>query len=87
MKQVVNGNVVTSCNNVGGQKGSPSCGGSFKKFDTLENGIKGYIDNLASNYFALGLNTTDSIAKKYTGHSGSEWIATVNKYIEEIRAN
>lgn len=79
--------LVKNCNNVGGQKGSPSCGGSYKRYDTLEDGIKGYIDNLSTNYFALGLNTTETIAKKYTGHTNGTWTANVNSYIEQVRAN
>lgn len=79
-------NLVRNCNNVGGQKGTPSCGnGSYKKFDTLEDGIKGYIDNLSNNYFTLGLNTPETIARKYTGHSGVEWVSKVNNYINDIK--
>ena len=46
------------CNNVGGQKGSPSCdGGSYKSYPSLDEGIKGFIDNIADNYYAYGLTT------------------------------
>lgn len=80
--------LVKSCNNVGGQKGSPSCGsGSYKKYNTLEDGIRGYIDNLSANYFALGLNTTESISRKYTGYSDGNWATKVNSYVEQIKAN
>lgn len=77
--------LVRNCNNVGGQKGSPACSGSYKSYPTLEDGIRGYIDNLSSNYFALGLNTPETIARKYTGHSGTEWVSKVNSYIQEIK--
>jgi len=80
--------LVRSCNNVGGQKGSPSCGsGSYRRFDTLEDGIRGYIDNLSANYFALGLNTPETISRKYTGYEGGTWATKVNSYIEQIKAN
>ena len=62
--------LVTSCNNVGGMKGSPSCGnGSYKAFATLEEGIKAYIDNLYNNYYAYGLNTPELINPKYAALS------------------
>lgn len=78
--------LVQKCNNVGGQKGTPRCGsGSYKAFDTLDDGIRGYLDNLNKNYFSQGLNTPETIARKYTGHSGTEWITKVNNYIEEIK--
>ena len=42
-------NLVVSCNNVGGQKGSPSCGGgSYKYYATLDDGIVGHIENSIS---------------------------------------
>lgn len=79
-------NLVQQCNNVGGQKGSPRCGsGSYKKFDTIDDGIRGFLDNLNKNYFSQGLNTPETIARKYTGHTGTEWINKVNNYIEEIK--
>ena len=38
--------LVKQCNNVGGQKGKPSCnGGSYKSYDTIDEGIIGFIDN------------------------------------------
>ena len=50
--------LVTYCNNVGGMKGSPGCGGgSYRSFATLEDGIRAFIDNLANNYYAAGLTT------------------------------
>lgn len=78
-------NLMKSCNNVGGQKGSPTCGtGSYKRFDTLEDGIKGFIDNLSKNYFKMGLNTPELMAKKYA--ASTSWAGKVNYYIETIKA-
>lgn len=78
-------NLMKSCNNVGGQKGSPSCGtGSYKQFNTLEDGIKGFIDNLSKNYFGIGLNTPELMAKKYA--ASTSWAGKVNYYIETIKA-
>lgn len=78
--------LVRECNNVGGQKGSPSCnGGSYKKYDTLEEGIKGYMDNIKKNYYDYGLTTPESMNKKYA--ESTTWAEKVNKYIDKIKAN
>lgn len=78
--------LVKSCYNVGGQKGSPSCGnGSYRRFSSLEEGIKGFIDNLAKNYYAYGLTTPEQMNRKYAG--STTWASKVNAYIEQIKAN
>ena len=78
--------LVRECNNVGGQKGSPSCnGGSYKKYDTLEDGIKGYMDNIKRNYYDYGLTTPEDMNKKYAADTA--WSEKVNKYIDRIKAN
>lgn len=78
--------LVTSCNNVGGMKGSPSCGnGSYKAFATLEEGIRAYIDNLYNNYYAYGLNTPELINPKYA--ASTTWASKVNWYIEVIKTS
>lgn len=75
-----------NCNNVGGQKGSPGCnGGSFKKFDTLDDGIRGFIYNLQKNYFAVGRTTVETIAPKYC--EGNTWAGKINYFIEKIKNN
>lgn len=77
--------LLRECNNVGGQKGSPVCGsGGYKGYDTLEDGIKGYIDNLADNYFAIGLTTPELMNKKYA--ASTTWAEKVNYYVETIRS-
>lgn len=78
--------LVRECNNVGGQKGGPSCnGGSYKKFDTIEEGIKGYLDNLKKNYYDCGLTTPEAMNKKYA--ASTTWAVKVNSYIDSIKAN
>ena len=78
--------LVTSCNNVGGQKGGPSCGnGSYKVFPTLDEGIIGFIDNLYNNYVAYGLTTAETMNSKYA--ASTTWAAQVNNYIAMIRSN
>ena len=57
--------LVRECNNVGGQKGGPSCGGgAYKAYPTLDEGIMGYLDNLYRNYYSYGLTTPATIGPK-----------------------
>ena len=83
-----NGNcssLMRTCNNVGGQKGYPVCGsGGYKGFDTLEDGIKRFIDNLSRNYFGMGLNTPELMNPKYAG--STTWASKVNYYVDTIKA-
>jgi len=77
-------NLVVSCNNVGGQKGAPGCGGgSYKSYPTLDEGIIGFIDNLYNNYYAKGLNTIDAIGPKYA--QSSTWTSKIYSYVEKIK--
>ena len=77
-------NLARYCNNVGGQKGSPGCnGGTFKKFDTLDEGIAGFITNLQKNYFAVGRTTVETIAPKYC--EGNDWANKINYFVKKIK--
>ena len=76
--------LVKECNNVGGQVGGPSCkGGTYKKYETLDEGIKGFIDNIAKNYVQKGLTTAEEMNSKYA--ADKSWASKVNKYIDEIK--
>lgn len=78
--------LVRNCNNIGGMKGNPSCnGGSYKRYDTLENGINGYLDMLYNNYYSQGLTTPELINPKYA--SSTTWSTNVNNYINNIKAS
>lgn len=78
--------LVKTCNNVGGQKGNPGCGnGSYMAYPTLDDGIRGYMDNLYKNFYALGLTTPETINPKYA--SSTTWASKINYYIEKIRAS
>ena len=74
--------LVRECNNVGGQKGS-GCG-SYSYFNSLDEGIMAFIDNLERNYISYGLITPEQINPKYA--EDPSWAKKVNKYIEEIKA-
>ncbi len=77
--------LVRECNNVGGQKGGPSCGGgSYKAYPTLDEGIMGYLDNLYRNYYAYGLTTPETIGPKYA--ASTTWASQVNNYIAVIKS-
>jgi hypothetical protein len=74
--------LVNACNNVGGQKGS-GCG-DYSYFDSLDDGIIAFIDNLERNYISYGLTTPEAINPKYA--EDPNWAKNVNKYIEIIKA-
>ena len=79
-------NLARSCNNFGGQKGSPSCnGGSYKAYNSIDEGLVGFIDNLYRNYYSRGLNTVERIGPKYA--ESNTWIPKINWYVNQIRAN
>ena len=74
--------LVRECNNVGGQKGK-GCG-AYSYFNSLDEGIKAFIDNLYKNYISYGLTTPEEINPKYA--EDPNWSKGVNKYIEIIKA-
>lgn len=77
-------NLARACNNVGGQKGSPGCnGGSFKRYETLDAGIIGFIDNLSKNYYGKGLVTVEAIGAKYC--EGNTWPGKINSLVAKIK--
>ena len=79
-------NLTRYCNNVGGLKGSRGCnGGAFKKFDTLEEGLEGFVNNLSKNYFSQGRTTVETIAPKYC--EGNTWAGKINYFVNKIRNN
>lgn len=71
------------CNNVGGQKGE-GCG-EYKAYDTLEDGIYGFILNIKNKYVDYGLMTADEMNPKYA--EDPTWSSKVNNYIEKIKNN
>ena len=74
------------CNNVGGQKGTPSCnGGSYRSYATIDEGIRGMIDNLYYNYISQGLKTPEQINVKYA--ESTAWASKINYYINTIKAS
>lgn len=77
--------LVKKCNNVAGQKGKPSCnGGSYKRYDTLDEGIEGAIYNIYIKFTKYGLDTAEKMNPKYA--EDPAWASKVNKYIKEIKS-
>lgn len=75
---------VKECNNIGGMKGTPSCnGGSYRSYNTLEEGINSYLDMIFNNYYSIGLTTPELMNPKYA--ESTAWAEAVNKYIETIK--
>lgn len=76
---------VRECYNVGGMKGGPSCNGtSYKRFNSLDEGIYAFMSNLKENYYDKGLNTPEKMNKKYA--ASTSWAKKVNHYINKIKA-
>ena len=72
-----------SCNNVAGNKGKPSCnGGSYRKFSTLNDGIKFAINKLNS-YYKKGKKTPAQINPYYA--ESKTWHTNVEKYMKKIK--
>ena len=72
-----------NCYNVGGNKGKPSCnGGSYRRFSSIDEGIKFAIDKLNS-YYKKGLTTPEEINPRYA--SDKTWYKKVNNYIKLLK--
>lgn len=73
-----------NCYNLGGIKGTPSCGGgSYRRFNSMEDGITKFVDNLAG-YYAKGLNTPELMNPRYA--ESPTWAMKVRNYMSQIRA-
>ena len=75
-----------TCYNFGGQKGSPGCnGGAYKRYNSIDEGLVGFIDNLYRNYYSKGLRTVATIGPRYA--ESNTWVSKINTYVAQIRAN
>lgn len=66
--------------NIGGLKS----GGKFIKYNTLEEGIDGYLNILFNNYYSKGLTTAELMQSKYAP-SSTTWTDKINWYINNIK--
>ena len=70
-----------NCYNFGGQKG-PGCG-AYRRYNSVDEGLEGMINNLYRNYYAYGLTTVEAIGPKYA--EGNTWVGKINWYVNKIR--
>ena len=70
-----------NCYNFGGQKG-PGCG-AYRRYNSVDEGLEGMINNLYKNYYAYGLTTVEAIGPKYA--EGNTWVGKINWYVNKIR--
>lgn len=75
--------IARTCYNFGGQKGS-GCG-AYKRYNSVDEGLQGMIQNLYNNYYSRGLTTVEAIGPRYA--ESGEWISKINWYIGRIREN
>lgn len=76
--------LTTACNNIGGLKGGISCnGGAYSKYETLDDGINGYLSIIYNNYYLKGMTTPETMASTYA--ASPTWATKVNNYINEIK--
>ena len=75
--------LVKYCNNVGGMIGN-GCNG-FSSWNSLDDGIRAFIDNIYRNYVLYGLTTADTMNPKYA--ENPRWSYNVNNYINIIKNN
>lgn len=77
--------MVNQCNNVGGMKGfGNTCwGGEYAMFNSLDEGISAYINNLYNNFISRGLTTAEAMNASYA--EDTLWASRVNYYINIIR--
>lgn len=77
-------NLVRTCYNVAGQKGSPNCSGGYKGYSSIDEGIKGAIYNLYKNYYSRGLTTVESIGPRYA--ESNTWVSKINSYVNLVKS-
>ena len=76
--------LMQKCNNVGGIKGKPSCGGgAYRSYPTLDEGVNAYLELLYNNYYAKGYTTPELLQPRYAG--STTWASKINYYINEIK--
>lgn len=75
--------LVRTCNNVAGNKGTPRCnGGSYRKFDSINDGIDFAIKKL-NNYYSKGLTSAKEINPYYA--EDKTWYVKVNNYMKKLK--
>ena len=73
-----------TCYNVAGQKGRPNCMGAYKGYSSIDEGIRGAINNLHKNYYSMGYNTVERIGPKYA--ESNTWVSKINGYVYKLKS-
>lgn len=73
--------LVRTHNNLGGLKAG---NGKYMSFNTLDEGIKGYLKILYNRYYSKGLTTPELMNPSYA--ESTAWASRVNYYIKQIKA-
>ena len=66
--------------NVGGMRGS----NGYMHFNSIDEGINRFIDNLYKGYYKIGLNTPEKMNKKYA--ESTTWASKINEYVKKIKS-
>ncbi len=56
------------------------------RFESYELALRSFAEYLKREYFDKGLNTPETIMKKYCPHSNGSWAFGVNQFIEEMES-
>lgn len=72
------------CNNVAGVKGNPGCfGGSYKKYDKLEDSINDIVNKISKDFYTPEMQSPYKMYKSYG--KNSSWALKVSNYMEAIK--
>ena len=66
--------------NFGGMKASS---GNYQKFNSVEEGIHAFMNNLSKKYVLVGLDTAEKMNSKYA--ASKTWATKVNNYKEKVK--
>ena len=76
--------IFNECNNVSGMKGSPGCfGGSYKKYNKLEDSISDIVNSISHDFFTPEMQAPYKMYQDY-GKSSS-WALKVSNFMDAIK--
>lgn len=76
--------ILVNCNNVNDLKGTPGCfGGSYKKYDNVEDSIKELVEYIDTKFYANNKTSPSDIYSKYG--KDVRWAYRVGQYMELIK--
>ena len=76
--------IYKECNNATGMKGSPGCfGGSYKKYDKIEDSISDIVNKISKEFYTPEMQTPYKMYKDYG--KNSSWALKVSNFMEAIK--